>query len=489
MLNPEKGFDSFLMSGVDFLQVFAEIPQGVIITDAAGVVVFKNKAMASIDDLGIQETLGQRVTDIYDSSEETSMIMRCLHSKQPILSQAFYYRVGSGPLRKVIHSVYPLYQGTNLQGAICFVWDEDSLQKQITNSQALVKDHNRDLGNNTKYTFGDIIGADPEFLHSLRRARSAAANDSPVLIWGETGTGKELFAQAIHNHSSRRNHPFVAINCAAIPDSLQESTLFGTAKGAFTGALDKPGLFEEAKNGTLYLDELDSMPGALQVKLLRVLQEKKLRRLGSSKEIPVKLKIISSLSCNPTQAVQDSTLRADLYYRLGVVFIYLPPLRERQSDISILARHFVSKINCMQGTDVQGISNSSLQKLMACDWPGNVRQLEHSIEAAMNEVGTDRILDDEHFDRASGIGEWSLTEAASLRQGADDQKSELRLLKRSPGDMSLQSLRSKQEREWICRALFDSNGHMSKAAKKLGISRQLLYYKAKKLGVDPKHYR
>lgn len=489
MLNPEKVGDSCLLSGVDFLQVFAEIPQGVLITDSTGVVIFKNKAMASIDDLGIEETLGQRVTDIYDSSEETSMIMCCLRSKQPILSQAFYYRVANGPLRKVIHSVYPLYQGKNLQGTICLVWDEDLLQKQMNSSQALIKYQDRDLGNNTKHTFADIIGADPVFLHSLERARSGAGNDSPVLIWGETGTGKELLAQAIHNHSSRRNHPFVAINCAAIPESLQESTLFGTAKGAFTGALDKPGLFEEAKNGTLYLDELDSMPGTLQVKLLRVLQEKKLRRLGSCKEIPVRLKIVSSISCNPTQAVQDSTLRADLYYRLGVIFIYLPPLRKRQGDISILAKHFVSKLNCLLGTNVQGISNSSLQKLMAYDWPGNVRQLEHTIEAAMNEVGDEQILDDQHFERTSATGDSPFSQAPAHQQLCADQKQDSPSTKKETRDVCLQTLRSWQEKEWIRRALLETNGHMTRAAQNLGISRQLLYYKARKLGLDPKHYR
>jgi arginine utilization regulatory protein len=477
-----------VLGDVDYLKVFAELPQGVIIADAKGRVVFRNKAQASIDDLGSEETLGKPVTEVYHLTDKNSMIMRCLSTGQPITGQVFYYRLSRGPLKKVIHSVYPLFSKQGLKGAICFVWDEELLQKQIANSKALIRENDRDLGNNTRFTFADIVGADPLFLGAVNRARKVAGTDSPVLIWGETGTGKELVAQAIHNHSPKRSGPFVAINCAALPESLQESILFGTVKGAFTGAVDKPGVFEEAQKGTLYLDELDSMPEMLQAKLLRVLQEKKVRRLGSSREVNVDVKVLSSLSRNPRLAVQEGTLRQDLFYRLGVVIVHLTPLRERHGDISILAWHFVAKLNCRLGTEIESISDEAMALLQGFSWPGNVRQLENTLESAMNEVGNETILDVRHLEQG----------LFSSEQGEDNDlgQREAQLLEfvsshhpRPDHEMTLQEYRAMQEVEMIRHALEETRGQMTQAARKLGISRQLLYYKAKKMGLDPKSFR
>ena len=475
---------SFLC-GVDYLKVFSDLPQGVIIADAKGRVVFRNKAQAAIDDLGVQETLGQRVTDVYNLSNENSMIMRCLSTGQPITGQVFYYRLSRGPLKKVIHSVYPLFSGESLQGAICFVWDEDLLQKQIASSKALIREGERDLGNNTRFMFADIVGADPLFLGVISRARKVAASNSPVLIWGETGTGKELVAQSIHNYSSRRAKPFVAINCAALPESLQESILFGTVKGAFTGALDKPGVFEEAQNGTLYLDELDAMPEMLQAKLLRVLQEKKVRRLGSSREVSVDVKVLSSLSRNPRLAVQEGTLRQDLFYRLGVVILHLTPLRERHGDISILVWHFVAKLNCQLGTEIQSISKEAMALLQSFPWPGNVRQLENTLESAMNEVGEETVLDVKHLQQGLFSNDPGEDDSVQGNAGPVEHVAN----SRPDQDMTLQEFRDLQEVEMIRQTLEDTQGRMTQAAKKLGISRQLLYYKAKKMGLDPKSFR
>ncbi len=476
-----------MLSSVDYLQVFAEIPQGVIITDAHGTVLFRNKAQATIDDLGVEETLGQQVAEVYHLSEQNSMIMRCLSTGQPIMGQVFYYQLSSGPLKKVIHSVYPLFSGDSLEGAICFVWDEELLQKQIATSQALIKEADRELGNNTRFMFADIVGADPQFLRAITRARKAAGSNSPVLIWGETGTGKELVAQAIHNHSSRRANPFVALNCAALPESLQESILFGTVKGAFTGAEDKPGVFEEAQHGTLYLDELGSMPEMLQAKLLRVLQEKKVRRLGSSREVEVDVKVLSSLMNNPRVAVEKGTLREDLYYRVGVVMVPVPPLRERHTDIRILAWHFVAKLNYLLETEIQSISEEAMTFLQNFSWPGNVRQLENVLEAAMNDVGNATCLELRHFKE-----ELFLTELDAV----DLSTSALNTQAAPPGsrsapdhEMTLPEFRDRQEVAMIRQVLEETGGRISDAARKLGISRQLLYYKAKKMGLDPKSFR
>jgi len=225
------------------------------------------------------------------------------------------------------------------------------------------------------------------------------ARDTPssIMLHGKTGTGKELFAQSIHSHSHRRENQYIAINCAAIPEHLLESNLFGTARGAFTGAIDRPGLFEQAGGGTLFLDEIDSMPIGLQAKLLRALQEKKIRRLGSLKEIDIDIKIISSVSTAPYESINKGTLRNDLFYRLGVVLIRLPSLRERPEDLMELTWHFIHKNNRQLGTYVKKISNRVIDFFKNYGWPGNIRELEHIIEGAMNIVGRETTLKSEHL--------------------------------------------------------------------------------------------
>jgi arginine utilization regulatory protein len=206
---------------------------------------------------------------------------------------------------------------------------------------------------------------------------------SPVLIFGETGTGKELFAQSIHNSRPRANQPFVAINCAAVPESLLESILFGTVKGAFTGAQNTKGVFEQAGSGTLFLDEINSMPRAMQTKLLRVLQEKSVRRVGADYEIPVKCLIITSSNEQLEECVRNGTLRNDLYYRLALLRINIPPLREWGKDIEILARHFLKTKGRLYGKKNIGLSTDFLNYLYQHSWPGNVRELEHTIESCV----------------------------------------------------------------------------------------------------------
>jgi arginine utilization regulatory protein len=481
---PPWGLD---LTRVDFLEVFSDFPEGVIITNRTGTVVFSNRAQASIDHLPPSESVGKRVTDLYNLNEENSMIMRCLQSGQPILNQVFYYRPPHGKLCNAIHSVYPLKSGGRLEGAICFVRDQEIMQKEISTSAALVREEERQFNNGTRYIFADLIGADPGFLRCVERARAASNSLSPVMISGETGTGKELFAQGIHNFSSRREHPFVAVNCAALPDTLQESLLFGTVRGAFTEAVDKPGLFEEARGGTLFLDELDSMPLGLQAKLLRVLQERKVRRLGSSREIDVNLKVISSLCQDPRESVEEGTLRKDLFYRLGVVVLRLPPLRTRKMDLEALVLHFISKCNQELGTEVQAVSKNVMGLFQAYDWPGNVRELEHVIEGAMNEIGRGDVIRARHL-------EWDqmpFASAAGVEPGpaASGTVAESAVEGEPDTPVSLTEYRTRQERELICRTLEETGGRVSEAARRLGISRQLLHYKIRKMRLDPRSYQ
>ena len=230
----------------------------------------------------------------------------------------------------------------------------------------------------------DIIGHSKVMQDVFALVSQVADSRTTVLITGETGTGKELIAQAIHMNSSRRKAPFVQVNCAAIPDTLIESELFGHEKGAFTGALhQRRGRFEEANNGTIFLDEVGELSAAAQMKLLRVLQEKRFQPLGSSRVVTVNVRIIAATNRDLEQDIQAERFRADLYYRLNVFPIYMPPLRERGSDIILLADHFVLKYAKEMGKDVKNISSAAIEAFLAHKWPGNVRELENCIERAV----------------------------------------------------------------------------------------------------------
>jgi len=237
-------------------------------------------------------------------------------------------------------------------------------------------------GNVAENTFSDIIGQSQIFTNLKEEAKNYAQIDSPVLLYGETGTGKELFAQAIHNYSPRRNKSFVAFNCAALPESLLESELFGYVRGAFTGAKKegKMGLFEQAHEGTIFLDEIGEISQNIQARLLRVLQEHKVRRLGDDKVIPVDLRIIASTNKKLIQSVKENKFRDDLYYRINVLNLDIPPLRERKEDISLLVNFFIKKYGYKFKKIVEGISEEGMQILENYDWPGNIRQLENIIE-------------------------------------------------------------------------------------------------------------
>lgn len=299
--------------------------------------------------------------------------------------------------------------------------------------------------------------------------KKMARSESRVMILGETGTGKELFAQSIHNYSSRAKGPFIAINCSAIPDTLLESTLFGTTKGAFTGAENKPGLFEEAKNGTLFLDELNSMSVVLQAKLLRALETNCIRRVGSNKEIPVNPRIISAMNINPTDAIENETLRSDFYYRLAVITLECPPLRKRQEDIITLSMSFIDKYNKVLGRRIKEMSDDVIHLLKNYSWPGNVRELSHCIEHAMNMVDpNDTTL--------------LVHQLPAFLQGKKLNKriEEITIPKLD----NYKQIMTQVEKDILTQALKRNNGNISQAAKELNLSRQCLFYKLKRLNID-----
>ncbi|SLM31587.1 Arginine utilization regulatory protein rocR (fragment) [Desulfamplus magnetovallimortis] len=279
----------------------------------------------------------------------------------------------------------------------------------------------------------------------------------------------------------------MAVNCAAIPDDLLEGLLFGTTRGAFTGALDKAGLFEMANGGTLFLDELLSMPIHLQAKLLRVIQEQKIRRLGSEHEIDINIKIISSVCSDPRIAVQKNNLRIDLFYRLGVVHIKIPPLRERREGMAELVSHFIEKLNHLLGTHVKNVSEGVMELFMAYHWPGNVRELEHLMEGAMNLVGHEETIELKHFSPGFNafpihVDEQKENEPVYNKMPAYNALHE----ERQPLEEGLTRKQDAHEKEAVSKALDRFNGNVTKAAKHLGISRQLLHYKIKNIALKEK---
>ncbi len=313
-------------------------------------------------------------------------------------------------------------------------------------------------------TFDEILGESKEITRVKELARIVAKGDSTVLIRGESGTGKELFARSIHMASSRRDKPFVAVNCAALPDTLLESELFGYEEGAFTGAKrgGKRGLFQYADKGTLFLDEIGELSPHLQVKLLRVLQENKIRRVGADEEIPVDVRIIAATNRNLEELMKNGQFRDDLYYRLNVIPLVIPPLRERKEDIPILTRAFVKKLSYKMNKNVANISDEAMERLVNYDWPGNIRELSNVIERAMNLC--DGIIQSQHlFLQHKEL-------ASPIVSGKFRQR-------------TLKEMVAETEKRAILDAL-DTYGSIRKAAQALGVTHATVINKMKKYKVD-----
>jgi transcriptional regulator with GAF, ATPase, and Fis domain len=306
-----------------------------------------------------------------------------------------------------------------------------------------------------------IVGTSQVLKDALRQARIVAPTDSTVVIYGETGTGKELFAGLIHELSSRSNGPFIRLNCAAIPEGLLESELFGHEKGAFTSAIaQRIGRFEAANQGTLFLDEIGDVPLSLQTKLLRVLQEREFERLGSARTLHVNVRVIAATNKNLSELVAEQAFRMDLFYRLNVFPITLPPLRDRRADIPGLVQHFVRNAAASMQRPIRTIPPDAIQILMDHDWPGNVRELQNVIERAV-----------------------ILSEDGILRVPRLEQKRDVE------STLSSGNTLSEMERDYIWRVLDDTNwviGGPSGAARRLGLPRTTLISKMKKLGVPPR---
>jgi DNA-binding NtrC family response regulator len=330
----------------------------------------------------------------------------------------------------------------------------------------VLRDENRKLREELgwRYEFDNIIGGSPAMQEIFSTLMRVAPTRATVLLAGESGVGKDLIARALHFHSPRRDRPFVKINCSAIPENLMESELFGFEKGAFTGAIaTKPGKFEQADTGTVFLDEIGDVPAATQVKLLRVLQERELERLGSNKTKRIDVRVIAATNQDLRAALEQGTFREDLYYRLNVVPMNIPPLRERREDIPPLAEHFVKKLARESGSRVESLTEAAMEKLLSYHWPGNVRELENVIERSLVLcTGTKLDADDIKLDLSPRARPANSVEAFL------------------PDGMTLDTY----EQALIREALRRAEGNKSQAARLLGLTRNALRYRLSQMGLE-----
>lgn len=355
------------------------------------------------------EVVGKNFLEVYENlSEETSSTYRSMALGVPIYVENQVLKSKDRHEIKITSLSIPIKSGNSIVGAVDISVDETNAEAFRKDMMAIKEIQMADVGSLgmdtnafenhrvgtlkghervARYSLDSIITNNREMRVLKEYVAVAAGCDLPTLIYGETGTGKEVFAHAIHQVSERRNRPFISQNCAAIPENLLESILFGTARGAFTGAVDNVGLFEMADGGTLLLDEINSMPLHLQSKLLRVLEERTVRSVGSRKEIGVDIKIIAATNEEPLKCIEKGILRRDIYYRLSALNMNIPPLRQRKDDIPLLVNHMVLKHNKTFGKQVKYVCQNLLEELSRYHWPGNIRELENIIIHGISMAG------------------------------------------------------------------------------------------------------
>ncbi|MGM0424572.1 MAG: sigma-54 interaction domain-containing protein [Thermodesulfobacteriota bacterium] len=351
--------------------ILDSIADGVFTIDPDWNITFFNQAAEQITHIRRSEAIGQKCWEIFRSSlcDGNCALDFCMRQARPISNKSVFFIRPDGTKVPISISAAPLYDGRGkLIGGVETFRDLSAIHYMRQKMEE-------------KYTFEDIVGKSQRMQEIFRILPQVAKSPSSVLISGESGTGKELIARALHNLSPRQEGPFVVVNCAALPEHLLESELFGYKAGAFTDAKkDKPGRFQRAHQGSLFLDEIGEMPMSLQVKLLRVLQDKCVEPLGALHPEKVDVRIIAATNKDLSQSVEQGEFRRDLYYRLNVVQIHMPALRKRKEDLPLLINHFIRSFNLLQDKNVQGISEDALAALLRHDFPGNIRELENVIE-------------------------------------------------------------------------------------------------------------
>ena len=452
-----------------------QVTDGVQIYDKNACAVYFNRASRSISHIPSWVSVeGRPLLDLYNLDETISTTMTALQTKAPVIDRVDSFRANdfsTAPIASA-NTSYPIFREGELLGAVVFEQTAEIVERNMKKMEATGKALSAFSQRPPKisfsgYTFDNVIGSCPKLREAVELARRVAPQDSPVLLVGETGTGKEIFAQSIHRSSRRRGGKFLAINCAAVPETLIESLLFGTKRGSFTGSEDKAGYLEEAAGGTLFLDELNSMSLAMQSKILRVLQEKTFRRVGGSQDLRLDVRVISSCNEDPFKAVAENTFRQDLFYRLSTVMIELPPLREHLEDLEELIRYHLEATAYQFVHAVTRIDPEVIAVLRAYHWPGNVRELFHVLDYAQN-VTDSQVMEVRH------LPPYLLkhrSEPAAPLPAIDFSRE------------TLQGLMDGYERQVIAQALDHCGYNISRTAQTLGILRQSLQYRIRKYGL------
>lgn len=430
--------------------IVESISDGLLMIDGEGIAIFLNKKGGDILKLEPEKIIGKKFSDVIHW--EKPIIYEVLEKNRGYEDRELFLNSNKG----IIHVIDTAIPIRNERGKIVSVVNTFREIKRVS------KLASRMIGTELKFTFEDVIGKSLQIKKAVEMGKLASKSNSPVLIEGESGTGKELFAQAIHNMSSRKESPFIPINCGAIPRELIESELFGYVDGAFTGAFKggRLGKFEVCNGGTIFLDEIGDLPKDMQTKLLRVIQEKEVYRIGDHRGIPIDVRLISSSNRDLARLVDSGSFREDLFYRLNVLKISISPLRERREDIPILTDHFVRKIAKMLNKGIDGVDSNVLQLLYEYHWPGNVRELQNTIERAIN-LAIGNIIRMEDFQE-------------DLAKFMDKKTLELPLF-------DIRAL----EKEQLVKALKYSQGNIAEIARVLGISRPTVYKKFKKYNINP----
>ncbi len=446
--------------------------EGLFIVDTKGIVVFMNPAAERISGYTSEEVLG-RSCDFFES--ETC---RACHNPDGSLNcglfekgrvrdkQCVVRRKDGGLIHLLKNATVLLDEHGNVIGGVETISDVTALVDKERQISGLRRQLQRSYG------FEGLLGQSPVMRRVFDLLESAAASQAPVVLLGESGTGKELAAAAIHRRSRRSRGPFLKVNCAALNESVLESELFGHEKGAFTGAeRTRRGRFEAAHGGTIFLDEIGDLPPSMQVKLLRVLQEGEIERVGSNRPIRVEVRIITATNRNLNQLLAQGRFREDLYYRINVIPIELPPLRRRREDIPLLAQSFVERIALRSGREIRGISPQAMERLMAHSWPGNVRELINALEYAFVTC-RQGLIQPRHLPLAITAPGGNPHPQGKAAPGPEQPAG------RPPAD-------PEQLRSQIAEALERTGGHKARAAQLLGISRVTLWKRMKRLGMLP----
>lgn len=447
--------------------IFNSTQDAISVVDQNGINVMVNPAYTELTGLSEEDVLGKPAT--VDLVEGQSVHMKVLATKKPIKNARLI--VGSNK-REVIATAAPIIVDGELRGSVGVLHDVSEIIK-LNKELNVAKQIIRKL--EAKYTFDDIVGQNELILKAIEKAKKAASTPATVILRGESGTGKELFAHAIHNESDRKFNQFVRVNCAALSESLLESELFGYEEGAFTGAKKggKKGLFEQANGGTIFLDEIGDISFNTQAKLLRVLQEREIVRVGGTKPIPIDVRIITATNLDLEKAVEEGRFREDLYYRLNFIPINIPALRYRKDDIYSLVIHFIKKFNQEYGRRINDITKEALDILKAHDWPGNVRELENIIgRAIINMKHCESVIDAKHIPLINSDVKYEKQNTLQT-EVIDDLE-----------DITLEEAVSKLEKELITKTLIKYKNNKTKTAKALGISIRNLYYKMEKYNIN-----